>query len=132
MFYGLASGATAVPGIDVDQVLAQAIDLLGAHAATHDVAMLYVSDHGESLGENGLYLHGVPYAIAPDVQTHVPMLLWPSDGLVVGQALDLACLHDRALQPASHDHLFHTLLGLFDVTTALYEPSLDLLQGCRR
>src|SRR5919206_174076 len=40
--------------------------------------MLYVSDHGESLGENNLYLHGLPYAMAPREQTHVPMLLWPA------------------------------------------------------
>jgi lipid A ethanolaminephosphotransferase len=94
--------------------------------------VLYASDHGESLGENNLYLHGLPYAIAPDMQKRVPLVLWASPGLAQGPgALDMACLQKRATQPAAHNHLFHTLLGLLDVKTALYEPAFDLVQGCR-
>ncbi|MDR2838412.1 MAG: phosphoethanolamine--lipid A transferase [Azonexus sp.] len=108
-----------------DHVLAAAIDQLAA-ITTHDTALFYVSDHGESLGEKGLYLHGMPYAIAPAEQTRVPLILWLSPG----QQRDAACLAERAAQPASHDNLFHTLLKLFDVETAAYEPELDLLAGC--
>ena len=115
-----------------DHVLAQAITLLRSAGSTHDTALLYLSDHGESLGENGLYLHGLPYAIAPEVQLQVPMLLWLSEGLARQHRIDPACLRQRAAQPASHDHLFHSLLGLMDVTTALYEPALDLFALCRR
>jgi lipid A ethanolaminephosphotransferase len=79
--------------------------------------VLFVSDHGESLGEKGLYLHGLPYAIAPDVQKRVPMLMWFSPGLKGADLPDLACLRQRAQAPAAHDHLFHTLLGLLDVQT---------------
>jgi lipid A ethanolaminephosphotransferase len=43
---------------------------------THQSAVLYMSDHGESLGEKGLYLHGMPYFIAPKEQTHVPSIAW--------------------------------------------------------
>jgi lipid A ethanolaminephosphotransferase len=114
-----------------DHLLATLIGRLQAHADTVDVAMLYVSDHGESLGENGLFLHGVPYAIAPDVQTRVPMVAWLSDGAAHTGGVDLACLRARAAKPASHDHLFHTLLGLLDVRTTLYEPAWDLAGGCR-
>ncbi|MBU0806393.1 MAG: phosphoethanolamine--lipid A transferase, partial [Gammaproteobacteria bacterium] len=64
-----------------DHVLAATIDLLRSNAARLDTAMLYMSDHGESLGELGMYLHGVPYAMAPSEQTHVPMVLWFSDGM---------------------------------------------------
>ena len=114
-----------------DHLLARLIGLLQASASTVDTAMVYVSDHGESLGENGLYLHGMPRAIAPEVQTHVPMVMWMSEGYAHTNGVDLACLRRRATQPAAHDHVFHTLLGLMDVHTALYEPAWDLAGGCR-
>lgn len=115
-----------------DHVLGQLIDLLAAQQERFDTALLYVSDHGESLGESGLYLHGVPFALAPDVQTHVPMVAWLSPSYVHATALDEACLRQRATQPASHDNLFHTLLGAFDVRTSVYDPGMDLLRPCRR
>jgi lipid A ethanolaminephosphotransferase len=88
--------------------------------------VLYVSDHGESLGENNLFLHGLPYAIAPDLQKQVPMVMWLVGRLRRARPLDLGCLKARAAQPAAHDHLFHTVLGLLDVSTALYQPDWDL------
>lgn len=114
-----------------DHVLARAIDLLAAQQARYDTALLYVSDHGESLGENGLYLHGMPYAIAPREQTRVPMLLWLSPGYQARFGLDSACLRQNARQPASHDNLFHTVLGLLDVQTQARDPQLDLSSPCR-
>ncbi|RYY89462.1 MAG: phosphoethanolamine--lipid A transferase, partial [Comamonadaceae bacterium] len=100
-----------------DHVLGRLVDQLQALDAKLDTAMLYVSDHGESLGESGLYLHGVPYAIAPQVQTHVPMVAWASAGFVRSTGLDLACLRQRAALPVSHDNLFHSVLGAMDVQT---------------
>ena len=114
-----------------DHVLASAVKQLQAAAGTVDSVLLYVSDHGESLGENNLFLHGLPYAIAPDLQKRVPMALWFSDGAPRALGLDLGCLQRRAKAPAAHDHLFHTLLALADVKTALYDPAWDLAQGCR-
>lgn len=114
-----------------DHVLARLIDSLQARAQQVDSVVLYVSDHGESLGEKGLYLHGLPYAIAPDVQTQVPMFIWFSPGLRGADRPDPDCLRQRAQAPAMHDHLFHTLLGLLDVKTRIYEPNWDLLQACR-
>ena len=95
-----------------------------------DAAMLFVSDHGESLGEHGLYLHGTPYAIAPDEQTHVPMLLWTSDRFGARRGLDLGCVRGRADAPLSHDHFFHSVLGLADVATDVYAAKLDVFAGC--
>ncbi|HSW25341.1 MAG TPA: phosphoethanolamine--lipid A transferase, partial [Burkholderiaceae bacterium] len=115
-----------------DHLLAQLIRQLDASADRVDSAVLYVSDHGESLGENRLFLHGIPYAIAPDVQTHVPMVMWASGGFAQAAGLDLQCLRQHAHAPASHDHLFHSLLGLLDVQTALYEPQWDFSAACRR
>lgn len=114
-----------------DHVLATAVQQLQAAAGVVDSVLLYVSDHGESLGENNLYLHGLPYAIAPDLQKRVPMLLWLSAGAPQALGLDVTCLQRRAKEPAAHDHLFHTLLALADVKTALYDPKWDLAAGCR-
>lgn len=114
-----------------DHVLAQTIAMLKAQTS-HDALMLYVSDHGESLGENNLYLHGVPYSIAPRTQTHVPMVLWLSQEFKAAVNINQDCLQARAKLPSSHDDLFHTVLRLFDVQTRIYEPKLDLLTGCVR
>ncbi len=119
-----------------DHVLARAIEQLSARADTVDSALLYVSDHGESLGELGLYLHGLPYALAPDVQKQVPMVFWASSGFEAGAGLPSGCL-DRTLRTraraggVSHDHVFHTVLGLLDVSTAVHEPAMDMVAPCR-
>ena len=114
-----------------DHVLASLIAKLQAASNVVDSALIYVSDHGESLGENNLYLHGLPYAIAPDVQKRVPMVVWFSAGAPASMGLDTTCLQRRAQQPTAHDHLFHTVLGLLDVKTALFDRSLDLTADCR-
>ena len=114
-----------------DHVLARSIDLLQELAPRYDTALLYVSDHGESLGENGLYLHGLPYSIAPAEQTRVPMVMWISSGFAARTRLDPACLRTQADRPAAHDNLFHTVLGLLDVRTAVRDDTLDLTATCR-
>ncbi|HRP95254.1 MAG TPA: phosphoethanolamine--lipid A transferase [Rhodocyclaceae bacterium] len=114
-----------------DHVLAQTIRRLEALQQSYDTALLYVSDHGESLGEKGLYLHGMPYAIAPAEQTRVPMLLWISTGYARRFGLDLACLREHAGRSLSHDHLFHSVLGLLDVRTAVHERALDFVAACQ-
>ena len=114
-----------------DHLLATAIERL-YQVDGYDSALLYISDHGESLGENGLYLHGMPHAIAPKEQMQVPMLMWFSPGFATDTGLDLPCLRTRADRPASHDDLFSTVLGMFDVQTTARMPVRDLLAGCRR
>lgn len=115
-----------------DSVLADLIGRLRTAADHRDFAMIYVSDHGESLGEGGIYLHGLPYAIAPAEQTSVPLLAWLSPGAYRTLRIDEQCLAKRAVEPASHDNLFHSVLGLFAVRTSLYQPDLDLFAGCRK
>jgi lipid A ethanolaminephosphotransferase len=114
-----------------DHVIAQLISKLQAKASAVDTAVVYASDHGESLGENGLFLHGIPYAIAPKEQTQVPMVMWFSAGMRQSLALNEACLRQRAAQPSSHNNLFHTALGMLNISASVYEPSLDLLKPCR-
>jgi lipid A ethanolaminephosphotransferase len=114
-----------------DHVLAQLITQLAARADSVDSLLLYVSDHGESLGESGLFLHGMPYPIAPDVQTRVPTIMWLSGGAAPALGLDTDCLRRQSAAALSHDHLFHTVLGLLDVRTALYEREWDFSAPCR-
>ncbi|MEO3692752.1 phosphoethanolamine transferase [Roseateles paludis] len=107
-----------------DRMLARAIGWLQGQQARFTPGMYYVSDHGESLGEKGLYLHGMPYAMAPREQTHVPMILWTP------QADRAACLTAKRRQPVSHDHIFHTVMGWMGARADVYKAEWDLLAGC--
>lgn len=119
-----------------DHVLATAIGRLAAHAGQVDSALVYASDHGESLGEHGLYLHGLPYAIAPEAQKRVPMIFWASPGLERSSGLRPGCLAPALREQGrrggvAHDHIFHTVLGLLDVRTRARDAALDLTDACR-
>lgn len=106
-----------------DYVLSQIVQLLKTNEDKYKTSMVYMSDHGESLGENGVYLHGMPYMIAPDAQKHPAAGIWLGQGFN-GVAIDK--LKQVAAQPLSHDNLFHTLLGAFEVQTQVYRPELDI------
>ncbi|WMJ70108.1 phosphoethanolamine--lipid A transferase [Stenotrophomonas sp. 24(2023)] len=114
-----------------DHLLARTIGTLRG-MEDYDTAMLYFSDHGESLGEKGLFLHGVPYAIAPAEQTRVPMVMWFSQGFASSRGLDLQCVKRRAGGYADHDNVFPSVLGLMQVRTALYDRQRDLFARCER
>ncbi|WP_072235948.1 phosphoethanolamine transferase [Campylobacter coli] len=103
-----------------DYLLSEIIKLL-KEKKDYESSLLYLSDHGESLGENGIYLHGMPYAIAPRHQTHIPVIFWSSDENLMTTAQNHKSLN------LSQDNLFSTLLGYFNIQTAVYEPSYDLL-----
>ena len=93
-----------------DDFLTKTIDWLKAYDDSREVAMLYVSDHGESLGEKGVYLHGMPNAFAPNEQRQVPAFFW------AGANANLhAVAGDSTL---SHDAITPTLLKLFDVKSS--------------
>lgn len=114
-----------------DHLLAMTIERLEALDGRVDTALVYVSDHGESLGEDGIFLHALPYAIAPETQTRVPMLFWASDGFRARLGLDLGCLRRVAQRPSTHDDLFHSLLGLLQIETTVRRPERDLFRACR-
>jgi lipid A ethanolaminephosphotransferase len=115
-----------------DHVVSTVIDKMKQRSATMAGAVVYVSDHGESLGENGIYLHGTPYIIAPTQQTHVPFLVWVADDLAKSAGYDMSCLAKHADATYSHDNFFHTVLGVMDVATKVYDPALDVFAQCRR
>ncbi len=107
-----------------DYFLSKVIAVLKANSVNSDTAMLYISDHGESLGENGLYLHGMPYFMAPDEQIKIPAFMWFDES--ISRIFDIESIKEKAQLPQSHDSLFHTLLGLMDVESELYKKDLDL------
>lgn len=113
-----------------DHVIASVIEVLKRHPELQS-SMLYMSDHGESLGENNIYLHGLPYAFAPDYQKKVPMILWLSDSLKQSAALNASCLKQKAEKESfSHDNYFHSVLRLLGVQTTAYDAKLDVFDGC--
>jgi len=114
-----------------DHVLAQTVHWLTQQEPAYDTAMLYLSDHGESLGENNLYLHGLPYAVAPVEQKHVPMVLWLGAAVSAQFKLERACLAGRRDAALTHDNLFHSTLGLLGIRAAEYKPGLDAFAACR-
>jgi lipid A ethanolaminephosphotransferase len=115
-----------------DHLLARQIAMLQGAAPRLDSLLIYVSDHGESLGENGIYLHGMPYSFAPAVQKQVPMLVWMSEGYTRRTHLKGDCLQAEAALPVSHDFFYHTVLGAAEVRDQVYDRQLDLISGCRR
>lgn len=115
--------------VATDSLLSAVITTLNSHKR-NQTALLYLSDHGESLGENGIYLHGLPYWMAPKAQTQVPMLWWMSKAYSASQQLTSDCVAAKQHHPFSHDNLFHSLLGLFQVNTSVYQPALDMFRPC--
>ncbi len=107
-----------------DYFLSKVIEFLKRNSQISDTAMFYVSDHGESLGEGGLYLHGMPYFMAPDQQIDVAAFMWLDESM--SKLFDKNIIRESADLPQTHDSLFHTLLGLMDIETELYERELDL------
>jgi len=115
-----------------DDMLSRTIDKLKGLSDRFNVALVYLSDHGESLGEHGMYLHGAPYLFAPSQQTHIPLLLWMSPGYAAAYHIDQACLRQQAAETAvSQDNLFHTVLGLFNIQPQQYQPQLDMIKSCQ-
>lgn len=116
----------------VDYIVDKTIALLKDQQDRFTTSLVYLSDHGESLGENGVYLHGMPYSIAPMEQKKVPMLIWLSTDYQKRYSVDVACLRNMAAsRNYSQDNLFSTMLGITGTETQEYLPSDDILAACR-
>jgi lipid A ethanolaminephosphotransferase len=117
--------------IYTDYFLGKVVDYLKDKQPHVQSAMMYVADHGESLGENNIYLHGLPYTIAPDVQKRVPWVSWLSNDFITSRKLNPACLTMQTTKKLSHDNYFHSVLGLMDIHTQLYKSELDIFAACK-
>ncbi len=113
-----------------DYFLSKVINFLKPYSKDYETAMLYMSDHGESLGENSLYLHGMPYLIAPENQKHVASFIWLGKG-DIREDIDVEKLKSYSNKRFSQDNLFHTLLGLFEVESKVYKKELDILNDAK-
>lgn len=112
-----------------DYVLDSLIETL-KNTTKYQTALWYLSDHGESTGESGMYLHGAPYAIAPTQQTHIPMLMWFSTVWKNQAKQQVKCLAQQGRQELSQDNLFPTMLSLLDVKSKVIDPNNDMLAAC--
>lgn len=106
-----------------DSLLGSLIDQLTSVPKTSSV-VLYLSDHGQSLGENGFYLHGAPNAIAPKEQREIPVLLWMSPAFQTARGISAADINTENV--AAQDIPFHTILGAFGMRSPIYKPQFDL------
>ncbi|CAM4117186.1 phosphoethanolamine transferase [Acinetobacter pragensis] len=115
--------------IYTDHVLSSIIHELQG-VKKYQTGFWYLSDHGESTGEHGMYLHGAPYAIAPEQQTHVPMLMWFSAEWKAKNQQQMTCLSAQKSKELSQDNLFPSLLSLLDIQTQVIDEKNDMLQNC--
>ncbi|WP_051219957.1 phosphoethanolamine transferase [Rheinheimera baltica] len=116
--------------VATDELLNNTINLLEDLSTDFNTSMLYVSDHGESLGENGVYLHGLPYWMAPESQTRVPMLMWFSPQTIEQNTFNTNCILQNAKQAGSHDMLFDSLLSWMQLESTAIRPEQDMFRGC--
>jgi len=113
-------------------VIGRGIDELEKISEEYNTLLIYLSDHGESTGGNGYYLHGLPYFMAPDVQKHIPALIWMSDTFITSHKIDFDCMLDKKDEPFSHDYFSHTLINILDIETIVYNKDLNLLDQCEK
>jgi lipid A ethanolaminephosphotransferase len=113
-----------------DHVIGETTRLLERLGDQFATALLYVSDHGESLGESGLFLHGMPYAVAPKEQTRVPMYAWVSPQFIKMERWDATCMAKQTKVQRSHDNVYSTVLGFMEIDTLEYKKELDLFEPC--
>ena len=100
-----------------DYIIYSTIEIL-RNIESRNCCLLYISDHGESLGENNLYMHGVPMALAPKEQIEIPFIIWSSDKQ----------LKVKELEDAGHYNIFHTVLDFLDVSSPIYDPQMTVFE----
>jgi len=114
-----------------DYIISSVIDILKKHPE-YGAGLIYVSDHGESLGENNIYLHGLPYKLAPKEQKQIPMILWMNETMKQWEHVDYGCMRKEADQNTyTHDNLFHSVIGLLKIKTHTYNKEYDIFKNCR-
>ena len=114
-----------------DYFLDKSINFLKKNSERFNTALVYISDHGESLGENNLYLHGLPYMFAPDYQKKVPFMLWLSKGYEKTHRINKNCVATKSAEALSHDNLFSSMLGMLSIATQVHNKQLDVFSSCK-
>lgn len=118
---------------ETDYFISNAIDWIKETYPDRPTAMMYVSDHGESLGENNIYLHGLPYSLAPDAQKRIPWIAWFSESFKREKFDENGCAALLDVDAKiSHDNYFHSVLGMMNVKSEIYNRDLDIFKKCRK
>lgn len=78
-------------------------------------SMMFISDHGESLGENGLYMHGMPMSVAPAEQYEIPFIVWTSDSSAI-----------KSIEEAEQYHIFHSVLDFLHIASPIYNEEYSI------
>lgn len=79
--------------------------------------VMFISDHGESLGENNLYMHGVPMAMAPKEQVEIPFIVWTSDSSKI-----------KAIDEAGQYHVFHSTMDFLSIDSPVYDSQMSIFE----
>jgi lipid A ethanolaminephosphotransferase len=99
-----------------DYILSKVIEDL-KQLKEYNSTMIFVSDHGESLGEKNLYMHGLPLSMAPKEQYEIPFIVW-SDG-------------SRQLKPnkmLTQHHVFHSVLNFLHIQSPIYDENMNIFK----
>jgi lipid A ethanolaminephosphotransferase len=115
-----------------DHILGEVVAMLKRLEPKYATLMMYASDHGESLGEKGLYLHGLPYALAPLEQTRVPMMAWFSQTFLKMESWNAQCPAKQSQKNRKHEDIYSTVLGLMEISTQAYRSERDLFLACEK
>ena len=99
-----------------DYLISSVIDALKG-IDSRRCCVMFISDHGESLGENNLYMHGVPMAMAPSEQVEIPFIVWSSDNTPI-----------KKLDEAGQYHIFHSVMDFLDIDSAIYNPEMTIFE----
>lgn len=113
-------------------VIADLIKTLSELTDKYNPMVIYISDHGESLGENEIYGHGGDFKDAPDVQKQVPFFVWMPKSTREAFGFNQKCLNAKTKQQQSQDVIFHSLLGVAGIRTSVYDEKLDIFAGCHQ
>jgi lipid A ethanolaminephosphotransferase len=116
-----------------DHLLDQLIGILKRQSHRRSV-LIFISDHGESLGEGGWYLHGAPDIVAPKEQKEIPFFVWMSDEFIRHAKLDVSQMQMSVNQPNDmdivngHHQIFHSVLGALGANSSVYRSDLDIFK----
>ncbi|MDR3290073.1 MAG: sulfatase-like hydrolase/transferase [Rickettsiales bacterium] len=111
-------------------IVAKLIEILKANN-DFNTGLVFVSDHGENIGENGFYLHGTPYILTKEVAGKVASFMWFNDNLLEEFKLNKQCMKNKESGKFGHFNMFHTMLGLFRVNNAYYDEKMDIFKSCQ-
>lgn len=107
------------------------IKKLQEYEKEYNVAFIFMSDHGQSLGEDGIFMHSAPFDTAPVDQKNSAFFMWFSKDFLEEFNIDLNCLKNHKNDVFSQDNIFHSMLGLFNISSKFYQKDLDLFKICR-